>query len=173
MVAHVLKRLQPQVQNIVINANRNLEQYRRFGLPVIPDPDDSHRGPLVGIATVMENVESRYFVSVPCDAPFFPMDLILRLREALKGNSALCSVACWDGSLQPVFALFRKAAKPAIEDYLRSGERKVGRWHQLHHSIPVEFADLPNTFFNINTEEQLHAVEEQLKQPPETGNRLK
>ncbi len=170
LVAHVLERLQPQVQDIVISANRNRSLYGHFGWPVIPDPDDTFPGPLAGIAAVMRAVESDCFATVPCDAPFLPRDLIQRLHDALRGTDTLCSVAHGGGSIQPVFALYRKAARPAIERYLQAGESKVRRWHEQHRSVPVEFDGLSSAFLNVNTEEQLRAVENRLKKPPKTDN---
>ena len=169
LATHVLERLRPQVGDIVINANRNQDAYRGFGCPVIPDRDDAFRGPLAGIAAVMQAVDSELFVSVPCDAPLLPENLVQRLLEALPTTAGPCSVACSEGVIQPVFALFRKSAVPLIERYLEAGEKKVRRWHRLYHSIPVEF-DHADPFVNINTEAQLRSLEERLGVPERTDN---
>ncbi len=167
LVAHALMRLQPQVADIVISANRNRSLYGRFGWPVVPDPDETRPGPLAGVAAAMGIGEHDYYASVPCDAPHFPRDLIRRLYDALQENDALCSVACNRGAMQPVFALYRKAARPAIERYLQAGESKVRCWHERHRSIRVSFDDHPpHSFLNINTEEQLRTAEIRLRRPP-------
>ncbi len=163
MLEHVLERIRPQVDQIIINANRNQETYDDFGWPVISDNDRDYRGPLSGIAAVMQLAASRYFVSVPCDAPLLPRDLTGRLHDALEGTSAVSAVADSGESIQPVFALFKKSAEPALKHFIQAGESKVRLWHRQNSSIVVDFSDTPEAFLNINTPKQLHAIEARLR----------
>ncbi len=162
MLAHVLERIAPQVECVVINANRNQPRYRMFGRRVIGDLDNSYRGPLSGVVSVMRTVKSSYFVCVPCDAPLLPALLVDRLHRALGNSDATCSVAHNGESIQPVFALFRHGAEPALTRFIESGESKVRLWHDQNSSVMVDFSDTPGAFVNINTPEQLRAVERQL-----------
>ncbi len=163
MLEHVLERIHPQVDQIIINANRNQEAYEAFGWPVISDNDRNYRGPLSGIATVMQSVSSHCFVTVPCDAPLLPRDLAGRFRDALEGAAAISAVADGGGVIQPVFALFKKSAEPALNHFIQAGESKVRLWHRQNSSIVVDFSDTPEAFLNINTPEQLHAIEARLR----------
>ncbi len=163
MLEHVLDRIRPQVDQIVINANRNRDAYETFGWPVINDHDENYRGPLSGIAAVMHHTTSNWFASVPCDAPLLPADLISRLYDAAKETNAICAVAHNGESIQPVFALFRNTAEPALSDFVRAGEGKVRLWHKKNSSIIVDFSDTPGAFLNINTPTQLQAIEQQLR----------
>ncbi len=170
MLAHVLERIAPQVECVVINANRNQPRYRMFGRRVIGDLDNSYRGPLSGVVSVMRTVKSSYFVCVPCDAPLLPVLLVDRLHRTLRNSGAICSVAHNGESIQPVFALFRHGAEPALTRFIESGESKVRLWHDQNSSVMVDFSDTPGAFVNINTPEQLRAVERQL--PDKSNNSI-
>ncbi len=163
MLEHVLERIHPQVDRVVINANRNREAYEAFGWPVISDHDRNYRGPLSGIATVMQSVSSHCFVTVPCDAPLLPSDLAGRLCDALEGTAARSAVADSGESIQPVFALFRSDAEPALSNFIQAGESKVRLWHRQNSSVVVDFSDTPEAFLNINTPEQLRTIKQRLR----------
>src|SRR3990167_3191680 len=93
MVAHVLERLQPQVQCLLINANQNLDTYAAFGAPVWPDAMPDFAGPLAGLQTGLMHCETPYLVTAPCDSPFLPTDLVARLAQALQTQDADLAVA--------------------------------------------------------------------------------
>ncbi len=162
LVEHVLERISPQVDHVIINANRNQPAYQRFGQPVISDRDASYRGPLSGISSVMQTVTSRWFISVPCDAPLLPADLVRRLHDALQDSGAICAVAHSGESIQPVFALFRDSAEPALSHFIQAGESKARLWHSRNSSVVVDFSDTPEAFLNINTPDQLRMIEQRL-----------
>ncbi len=162
MLAHVLKQITPQVDHIVINANRNQQRYETFGWPVISDLESNFRGPLAGIASVMQTVASNCFVCIPCDAPLLPSHLVEQLHSAIQDSSANSSVAHSGESIQPVFALFKKSAEPALRRFVQAGESKVRLWHHQNSSVVVDFSDTPEAFLNINTPEQLHMIAQQL-----------
>ena len=93
MVKHVIARLQPQVQRLLINANQNLDTSAAFGTPVWPDAIPDFAGPLAGLQTGLMHCETPYLVTAPCDSPFLPTDLVQRLASALQAEDADLAVA--------------------------------------------------------------------------------
>jgi len=154
LVQHALQRLAPQVGALMINANRNLDTYAALGVPVWPDALADYPGPLAGLAAGLAHCRTPYLVSVPCDSPQFPADLVARLAATLAEHDAEIAMAAAveDGSLrtQPVFCLLRAELLPSLLAFLRSGQRKVDRWTALHRCAVVNFDDAA-AFFNANT----------------------
>lgn len=162
LALHALLRLQLQVGSAMINANRNLAAYESMGVPVWPDTLPDHPGPLAGLMTGLEHCETPYLVTVPCDTPNFPQDLVARLGEALLAQDAEIAMAASleDGELrtQPVFCLVRAELSESLVKFLHAGERKVDRWTAQHRTVTVRF-DNAAAFFNANTPEELRALQ--------------
>ena len=157
LIAHSILRLQPQVEELIINANRHPETYATFGHRVVADTLADFPGPLAGLLAGLGAARHGLLASVPCDSPFFPSDLVSRLYAGLTANSADIAVAQTGEQLHPVFCLCRTSVGPALEDFLRRGERKFGFWlKSLKHTV-VRFDDQPDAFMNINTREELAA----------------
>jgi molybdenum cofactor guanylyltransferase len=172
MVAHAIERLAPQVSTLVINANRNLETYSAFSFRVVSDRIDGFAGPLAGLQTGMRALvddadasaplgsaldqarANSLIVTVPCDSPFLPLDLVKRLYDAMQREDAEIAVASTDGQLQPVFALYKTSLLPSLEKFLTEGGRKIDKWYEQHKTVAVEFED-EHAFANINTLEEL------------------
>jgi molybdopterin-guanine dinucleotide biosynthesis protein A len=131
LALHALLRLQPQVGELMINANRNLGAYESMGVPVWPDASADYPGPLAGLLAGLERCETPYLVSVPCDTPNFPEDLVAKLADALVTQDADIAMAAIheDGQLrtQPVFCLLKSELLESLVVYLHSGERKIDR----------------------------------------------
>lgn len=159
MIEHVLHRLAPQVDNLLINANRNQEQYAQFGYPVIGDDIGNYQGPLAGMAVALRHATGDYLLTTPCDSPLLPTQLAERLYQQLQHTRA--GIACaHDGNrLQPVFALIHKSLLPDLLDYLHRGERKIDHWYQQHNFTSVDFSDTPEAFANINTDRERNELE--------------
>ena len=166
LIQHVIERIQPQVANIVINANRNQEEYKRFGFPVISDEMSDFQGPLAGFATAMKLVTTDFIVTLPCDGPSLPLDLVARMLFELNKspqNSGSTSggifntiAVAHDGTrMQPVHALIPVALIDSLGTFLTNGDRKIDRWYAEHELLLVDFSDQANAFFNINKKEQL------------------
>jgi len=167
LALHALRRLAPQVGEALVNANRHLAEYEAMGVPVCPDPLPDFAGPLVGLLAGLERARTPYLVTVPCDTPGFPLDLVVRLAEAAARDDAEIAMAATredDGTLQvqPVFCLLRTTLKPSLLDFLQSGQRKIDRWTARHRCVQVRFDDA-DAFFNANTAEELRRL-----QPPAT-----
>jgi molybdopterin-guanine dinucleotide biosynthesis protein A len=149
----VLARLRPQVGEIVINANQNLERYGAFGHRVVSDAIGGFAGPLAGLHAGLQAITSPLAVTVPCDSPFLPTDLVSRLRDALGGNDL--AVAKTGDQPHPVFALVRQSVVGNLETFLASGGRKIDAWYAALKVVEVNFDDEADAFRNINTREEL------------------
>ena len=165
MIEHVIQALRPQVGELLINANRNLDRYRRYRYPVISDTEPGFAGPLAGIAAALERSSNDLVLSVPCDGPRLPPDLGSRLWHAMRtGGSPICVVH--DGTrLQPVFALVHRRMLPSIRDYLAAGDRKLKLWLNRQHPSVVDFSDFPEAFSNVNTPEEQARMEQNMSPP--------
>ncbi len=162
LVRHLLDRLQPQTGHILINANRNLDDYAALGYPVVRDRLDGFQGPLAGFAALLNACEGDWLAVTPCDSPLLPDDYLQRLQAAAKQNPEARIVVAHDGRrIQPVHALIARELINDLEDFLQSGERKIDLWYDRHHWVPADFSDRPETFVNLNRPadyEQLKAV---------------
>lgn len=163
MIAHVIARLKPQVAGLVVNANRNLGAYGAYGYPVLPDLLEGYCGPLAGMASAMRAVPTPYILSVPCDSPFVPADLLQRLAGALAEEAAEIAVAHNGERMQPVFALIACELLPSLLEFLEAGERKIDRWYATRRMAIADFSDQPEAFLNLNTPEDIEAVELRLR----------
>ncbi len=154
MAAWVLERIRHQVGCILINANRNIEHWRAFGVPVIGDTIEGFLGPLAGIHAGLTACTTRWMQVVPCDSPFIPIDLTSRLARQVEKEHASIAVVRTDSGLQPVFALIDRNLLPSLESYLRAGSRKIDRWYESVAAVAVDFEDA-EAFANINTQQEL------------------
>lgn len=159
MIAHVLERFTPQVDQVLVNANRSLDAYRAFGPEVIEDDIDGFPGPLAGVRCGLARATHGLVATVPCDAPGLPADLVARLLEALLRHDVTAAVASSGGSPQPVFALYRRAVLPTLDKFLAAGGRKVDQWHTELGAVHVAFDGVEDAFANINTPEDLARAE--------------
>ena len=159
MVAHAIERLAPQVDELLVNANRNPADYEGFGHRVIADEIPGFAGPLAGFERGLAHASGALVVTVPCDSPFLPADLVARLRAALEANGADLAVAKTGDQAHPVFCLMRRAVHPSLEAFLKGGQRKIDRWYASLAVVEVPFDDEADAFLNINTREELAHLE--------------
>jgi molybdenum cofactor guanylyltransferase len=158
LAQHALLRLRPQVASVLLNANRNAAAYTAFGAPVLPDALPDQPGPLAGFLTGLAQCKTDYLVTVPCDTPNFPEDLVARLAQALSSNDADIAMAATKSAggvqVQPVFCLMKVSLKDSLTKFTASGQRKIDKWTAMHRCIEVLFDD-ELAFFNANTAEEL------------------
>ena len=170
LALQTLMRLQLQSQTpqeILINANRNLAAYESLGAAVWPDTLDGFAGPLAGFLTGLERCETPLLLTVPCDTPLFPLDLIERLHTALLEQDADLAMAAAreeDGQVrpQPVFCLIRVELLDSLVAFTQNGGRKIDAWTGQHRCAIVPFdqpQDASEAFFNANTLEELQKLE--------------
>ena len=162
LAMQALLRLQPQVGALMINANRNLAAYESMGVPVWPDALADYPGPLAGFLAGLERCETPYLVTVPCDTPNFPTDLVERLAAALVAEDAEIAMAATreDGQLQvqPVFCLMAATLMESLVAFTQAGQRKIDRWTGQHRCATVVFDDA-DAFFNANTLDELQRLQ--------------
>jgi molybdopterin molybdotransferase len=169
MVATVIERLAPQVDALLVNANRNADQYARLGHAVIADRQTGHAGPLAGLQAGLAACTTRALLTVPCDSPGLPADLTARLATALVRDDADIAVAVTEGRDQPVFALVNVRVREHLDAFLAAGGRKIDAWYATLSVTRVDFDDQRDAFANINTPAELAALEVRLGD----GNRLR
>lgn len=155
LVQWVLEALVPQVNSVMISANRNLPRYSGFGCIVLPDTIPGFAGPLAGLHAALAQAATPQVASVPCDSPFLPSDLVQRLHAALLANQADLAVARAGGRVHRACCLARRELLPSLAAYLAAGDRKVGLWHATLKLVEVDFDDEAAAFDNINTPEEL------------------
>jgi molybdopterin-guanine dinucleotide biosynthesis protein A len=158
LAQHALERLRPQVAALMLNANRNLPAYRAMGVPVWQDEMPDYPGPLAGMLAGLMHCLTPYLVTVPCDSPNFPADLVARLAQGLMNSSADLATAytreAGELRAQPVFCLMKVALRDNLRAFIDSGERKTGLFAAQHHGVKVIFDDAA-AFANANTPSEL------------------
>ncbi len=168
LIAHVIARLAPQVDEIIINANREINQYEALGYRVLQDETtlagiEKFAGPLAGIQLGLKYAKHDYLLCVPCDTPLLPADLVQRLQTALLAQQADIAVATSDDNVHPVCCLCKKSVLPSLDNYLKQDGRKVSTWQKSQHYIEVDFSDYIDTFENLNTPEDLARLASRIK----------
>ncbi|MBN8464404.1 MAG: molybdenum cofactor guanylyltransferase [Dechloromonas sp.] len=155
LVAHVIERFAPQVDELLINANRNRERYAAFGHRVVADLIPDFAGPLAGLHAALSAAAHPLVATAPCDSPFLPADLVSRLFSALTAANASLAVARTFDQPHPVFCLCQRGVLPHLSDFLAGGGRKVDRWYATLDVVEVAFDDEAEAFANINTREEI------------------
>ena len=162
LALHALMRLGMQVGSVMINANRNLSAYEALEVPVWPDTTPDFAGPLAGMLTGLEHCETPWMVSVPCDSPLFPLDLVERLSATASregADIAMPRIVESDGQhrAQPVFCLMSITVAESLAEFLKSGGRKIDQWTATQRTVLVDFAEA-DAFRNANTFDELRGL---------------
>ena len=160
LISWVLQYLAPQAGEVLVNANRNREAYATFGYRVIEDHISGFAGPLAGMHAGLSEAACELVAFVPCDMPFLPVDLVLRLLAPLAHESVDLSVAKTGTQAHPVVCVARRRLLPHLAAFLDNGGRKVDAWYSTLNVSEVAFDDEPRAFSNVNTLEQLRAAED-------------
>jgi molybdopterin-guanine dinucleotide biosynthesis protein A len=155
MIAHVIERFAPQVDELIINANRSLEDYAKFGYRVVEDEVGGFAGPLAGLERGLALAQHEWVATAPCDSPFLPLDLLARLREAAEKDNAQLAVAKTFDQAHPVFCLCRRDVHEHLKSFLQSGGRKIDFWYKTLHIVEVSFDEEEEAFNNFNTREEM------------------
>ncbi len=163
LVAHVIERLEPQVGRLLINANRNADQYQSYGFPVIADQLADYQGPLAGFSAAMMAAKTDYVLTVPCDGPLLPTDLVSRLVKAMDRQKAKISVAHDGQRLQSVYALIKRDLLPSLQACIQTGQRRVDVWYASQAIALSDFSDTPESFSNINFPEDRDEIQNELR----------
>jgi len=158
MIDYAVQAMAPVVDELLINANRNIEQYQVFSYPVISDATSDFDGPLAGIYAALNTCQNEVLLVMPCDSPFITAKGLTALLDKRASSDADIAVAFDGERLHPVFLALKSSLKDSLKKYLAQGERKIDRWIEQHHWVKVDFSASPEFFENINTLEQLHAL---------------
>ena len=151
MIEWVLERLAPQVGEVIVNANQNIPSYEKYGHRVVRDEIGGFAGPLAGLQAGLKANVHPFLVTVPCDSPFLPRDLVARLHATLIANHADLAVARTGDQPHPVFSLVRESLAGHLTKFLEGGGRKIDAWYASLEVVEVPFDDQPEAFSNINT----------------------
>lgn len=155
MITYAIQAITPVVDELLINANRNIEQYQQFNYPVISDANDDFAGPLSGVYAALNTCRHDVLLVIPCDSPFITAKGLQALLNAREHGQADIAVAFDGERIHPVFMAIKSALKKSLQNYLAQGERKIDRWFEQHQWIKVDLSSNPEFFANINTLEQL------------------
>lgn len=155
LVTHVINRIAPQIDELVISANRNIDFYKQFNYPVLADDMGEYWGPLAGIATAMKFCQCDVLLTVPCDTPDLPADLFKRMLTVMQEKNKDVVMAEDRQRQHPVISLVKCSLYSNLLDYLQQGERKVMKWMQLQDWATADFSDETDCFININSENDL------------------
>ncbi|HEY8095109.1 MAG TPA: molybdenum cofactor guanylyltransferase MobA [Methylobacter sp.] len=159
MISYALAALAPVVDCVFINANRNIDQYRQFGCPVISDQTDSFDGPLAGVLSAMIHADAEVLLVMPCDSPLIKAQHLQKLLLTRAENNADVAVA-FDGiRLHPVCFAIKTTLKTSLQDYLASNQRKAAAWLAQQNLVQADFSSEPEIFSNINTLDELSLLE--------------
>jgi molybdopterin-guanine dinucleotide biosynthesis protein A len=151
LIQHVIDRFKPQVNKLVINANRHKDQYAGFGFPVVADHNSDFSGPLSGMLAGLKISQTEYTAFVPCDAPLLPTGLVSQLHQSIITSGSHIAVV-FDGEwMQPLFIVIHKNMTEQLEADINSGQRKVNQWIKQNRHISVDFSKEMNAFTNLNT----------------------
>lgn len=155
LVQHVIEHLQPQISAIAINANRNQADYAQFGLPVFADELPDFQGPLSGMLTGLEQASTDFVLFTPCDSPFFPHNLLAKLKSAVENDRTFIAYACDTEREHPTFCLMSVSLKDKLRTYLASGERRLLQFMRENGGVSVTFEKNEGQFVNFNTLDDL------------------
>jgi molybdopterin-guanine dinucleotide biosynthesis protein A len=159
MVSYAIAALAAVADQSIINANRNREDYQKFGLPVIADQTGNFDGPLAGVLTAMIHADSDVLLVMPCDSPLIKAEHLQKLLITRAENDADVAVAFDGERLHPVFLALKTSLKTSLQAYLDSGQRKIDCWLEQQKMVKADFSDEPEVFININTQTELSQLE--------------
>jgi molybdenum cofactor guanylyltransferase len=159
MVSYAIAALAAVTDQLVINANRTMEQYQEFGWPVVVDQTDSFDGPLAGVLTAMIYAESGLLLVMPCDSPLIKAEHLQKLLSVRAEHDADVAVAFDGERLHPVFLAIKTSLKNSLKNYLASGQRKMDSWLEQQQMVMADFSNEPDLFININSMAELSILE--------------
>ncbi len=162
LIAAVLHRLAPQVDEIIISANRHMDEYAKLGYPVVTDASADYRGPLAGIHAAGQRTRGEWLLITPCDTPFLPPDLAQRLLTQARASGVRLACAADDTQTHPATMLMHRSLLSSLAECLTQGQLKVQAWQTAHGCAVARFPGATQAFMNINTPDDLTAAQQLL-----------
>lgn len=158
LIAWVLERLAPQVDEIVISANRHLDEYAKLGHPVVTDVSADYRGPLAGIHAAGQTIQSEWLLVAPCDTPFLPHDLAQRLLDGTQAQNTRLACAADGEHVHAATLIMHRGLLDDLGERLTQNRLKVRDWQAENNCAVVRFSNAAQAFMNINTPDDLAAA---------------
>jgi molybdenum cofactor guanylyltransferase len=158
LLGHVIARLRPLVSEILIIGD-NAGAYRRFGIPVVPDPRPD-QGPLAAIRTALLSTAAPAVFCCACDMPFLEAALVDHLL-GLVAPGVAAVVPRVRGEPEPLCAVYTPAALPGIDAETAGGGRQIRGALARVSTRYVDESELRacdpelRSFVNLNTPEDL------------------
>jgi molybdopterin-guanine dinucleotide biosynthesis protein A len=160
LITYAINAMRPLVDQLLINANRNIESYQQFGLPVVSDLTDNFDGPLAGILSAMQAIDSELLMVMPCDCPLITAEHLQKILLTRAEHAADIAVAFDGERLHSVLLLLKTDLQPSLAAYLARDQRKVETWLNQHKVVKVDFSITPEILVNLNTMTELSELEE-------------
>jgi len=163
LIAYALDRITPQSHSQIISANQNLEEYQQFQRQVVSDHESDFQGPLSGLLSCKNKILTDLVLSIPCDTPFIPDNLLAKMLNTYnEGAYDICVVH--DGQqMQNLFLLFPASLLEQLQDFFQQGNRRVSDWIKQNVYQCVDFSNQQECFININTLDSLNHIQDALK----------
>lgn len=158
LIEHVLSVLKPQVETILINANRSQAQYGSYGLPVVEDQFQDFPGPLAGMEAALSATQTPYLLTVPCDTPRLPTNLLSRMGDTMQQTDSDLVVADDGDRMHPVCCLMKQSLLESLRQQLTLKEYKIDLWFPKIRYAKCDFSDCKDAFVNINRMEELQSL---------------
>ena len=155
LAAWVIERLEGHAAEILISANRNLSRYAALGHLVAPDHLPDFPGPLAGLLSAARTARHEWLLTVPCDAPFLPLDLVMQLHNHASVSQAPLVRAADEAGTHFAIMLVHRDLIPDLETYVAEGGRQVQAWQARHACETLYFGNDPYAFLNVNTPDDL------------------
>ncbi len=159
MVSYAVDAMLQVADIVLINANRNKNDYSQFACEVISDQTDTFDGPLAGVLSAMTHAKTDNLIVMPCDSPLIKAEHLNKLLKGLTDNEVDIAVAFDGKRMHPVFLALKTALVNSLKKYLQQGNRKIDIWLEQHSLIKVDFSQNAEVFLNINTLSELEALE--------------
>lgn len=163
LIASAIAALSPLVDELMINANRNIEQYRQLGYSVITDQNNDFDGPLAGVLSAMTRTHAELLMFMPCDMPLIRTRHLQKILHIHQQNKIDVVVAFDGHRLHPVVFSVKPSVLASLRCYLSGSQRKVLTWLTQQHWLPADFSDEPAIFANVNSPEELLELEMQFR----------
>ncbi|MCK4834705.1 MAG: molybdenum cofactor guanylyltransferase [Gammaproteobacteria bacterium] len=148
LIEHMINILAPQVEEIVISANRNIERYKSYTSKVIADESEHYRGPMAGIAAALPHCNHDWVLIVACDTPFLPANIVDTLLQG--HNDSYLHIAEADDKLQLVMLLHR-TLHPSLQKSLDENQLRLMQWAKSQQPEIINFQDSA-LFKNFNND---------------------
>jgi molybdopterin-guanine dinucleotide biosynthesis protein A len=150
LIEHVIDRIQPQVDQIIINSNQNLESYRSLGFTVCEDKLKGHQGPLAGIQASLTSTSHSLVLVCPCDTALLPRNLVSKLNDAIVNQGMDLAYPSCENRHHFLPVLFKAGLAPSLNSYLTGEDRSMKGWYKTLNACAVSFNDESSAFSNFN-----------------------